>query len=85
MFVTLVSEHSFLFFSKCKEQLSFMNRDNHLQDLIESKKELLSHNLCAVPKGSPCLISTLERVTYSFNASEPTKSFLGFGIKGWHW
>ena len=37
MFVTLVLEGSFLFFSTRKERSSFTNRDDHLQDLTESK------------------------------------------------
>ena len=76
MFVTLVSERSFLCFSTRKEQLTFTNRDDSLQDLTESKEGVYYPATFAQSRGGePCLISTPERVTYDFSVSEPAKVF----------
>ena len=53
-----------------------MNRDDGQEALPESIEELLLRNLLEGIGGIPCLISTLERVTYGFSASEHAESLL---------
>ena len=50
--------------------------------LFELEEELLFRTYCAVPGGSPCLISMPERVTFGFSASEPAESLLGPVLRG---
>ena len=61
---------------------SYTKRDDRLQRLVESEEELLFRTCCTVLGGSPCLISTPERVTFGFSASEPAESLLGPVLRG---
>ena len=53
MFVTLVLERSFLFFSKRKERSSFTNRDDRLQDLTDLKEGVIIPQPLRSPRGEP--------------------------------
>ena len=73
---------SFLFFSTRKEWSSFTKRDYHLQDSIELKLGVIISQPLRSPRGESCLISTPERVTIGFSASEHAKSLLGLILGG---